>query len=155
AWCSLRRPRHSKIAPARITFEVYVAETTHRNSVSRYRCRCGRLRVDSAHLQGTRHAVDCQHVGRDAVVHVVRFRITHNLVESTLHDVEQALVHFLFAQKEALAVLYPLEVADRPPAGIAQDIRHGEHALTLDDGVRLPRRRAVRSLTEHSRLDLR
>ncbi len=44
------------------------------------------LRVDSPLFDRVRHPVDSQHVRRDPVVHVVRLRIPHHVLERRLHD---------------------------------------------------------------------
>ncbi len=81
------------------------------------------LGVNSAFFQRKRDAVDRQHVRRDAVIHAVSFGVAHHFVETVLHHVLQAFVHFAFAPEKSLAVLHPLEIADRDAAGIGQNVR--------------------------------
>src|ERR1019366_10189882 len=50
------------------------------------------LGVDSALADGERHAVDRQHVGRDAVVDMMGLGIAHHGLERLDHDVLQLLV---------------------------------------------------------------
>src|SRR5262249_2955330 len=88
-----------------------------------------KLRVNAAKLQRDSHAVDRQHIGGDVVVHLVGFGIANHLVKGAFHHVQQALVDFAFAPEKALAILDPFEVADSDPAGVAENIRHGENAL--------------------------
>src|SRR5260370_10206516 len=68
----------------------------------------------------------------------MRLRVFHHLVESVFHEVKQALVHFALAPEEALTVLDPFEIAHRYPAGVAENVWHGEDTLAIDDRVVLP-----------------
>src|ERR1700693_1426925 len=82
------------------------------------------------------------------------FGVANDLVEGTVHDVEEPLVDFTFAPEEALAVLNPFEVADGDAAGIAENIGHGENALGIDDGVGLPGGGAICAFAKDFGLDL-
>src|SRR4029077_17915308 len=48
----------------------------------------------------------------------------------------------------ALAILYPLEVADRDAASVSENIRDDENPLPLNDGIGVPRRRSVSTLAK-------
>src|SRR5579864_5752385 len=112
------------------------------------------LGVNSAKLEGARHAVDGQHIRRDAVVDLVRLRVTNHFIEPVFHNIEEAFVDFAFAPEEALTVLDPFEIADRHPARITENVRNREDAFGVNDGVRLPRGGAVRAFAKNSGLYL-
>src|SRR2546425_7353987 len=84
----------------------------------------------------------------------MRLRVFHHLVESIFHEVKQALVHFALAPEEALTVLDPFEIAHRYPAGVAENVRHGEDTLAIDDRVGLPGCGTICSLAENLGLHL-
>jgi hypothetical protein len=50
------------------------------------------LGVDSALADGVGHTINCQHVGRNSVIHAVRFRVPHDIVKRRNHDVRKTLV---------------------------------------------------------------
>src|ERR1035441_1031465 len=56
--------------------------------------------VDAALLYGEAYAVDGQHVGGDAVVHVVGFGVTDHVVEAVAEDGLQLLVDNGFLRSE-------------------------------------------------------
>src|SRR5258708_16285508 len=112
------------------------------------------LRVDAAQLKRTGHPIDRQHVRRDAIVDLVRFGVAYHFIEGVFHHIVQALIDLALAPEEALAVLHPLEIADRNAACIAENIRHGEDALGVDDGVSFPRGWSVRAFAKDSCLHL-
>src|SRR5216684_5852114 len=113
-----------------------------------------KLGINSAELEGAGDAVDGQHISRNAVVDFVLFRKADHFIKGIVHDVEEALVHFALAPEEALAVLDPFEIADGNAAGVAENVRHCEDTLAIDDRVRLPCGGAIGALTENSRLHL-
>src|ERR1041385_2081575 len=108
------------------------------------------LGVDAPHFKRFRHSVNRYHIGRDAVVDLVSFRILYHDIEGIHHYVHQPLIDFTFAPEKTLAVLYPFEVADGHTARISQNVWDGEHALAVQDGVRLPGRWAIRALDRKS-----
>ena len=50
------------------------------------------LRVNPALLDGVRHPIDREHVRCDAVVYVMRIRVTHDIIEGRHHDFLELLV---------------------------------------------------------------
>ena len=48
------------------------------------------LSVDAALPDGERHAIDGQHVSRDAVVHVVGLGVTHHIVKAVAQNASPA-----------------------------------------------------------------
>src|ERR1700738_5719850 len=104
------------------------------------------LGVNSAKLQSAGHPVDGQHVSSNAVIYFMGLGITDHLVESVFHLVEKPFVHFALAPEKTLPVLHPLEITDRHSSGVAENIRHREDPLGIDDGIGLPGRRAVSTL---------
>src|SRR5258708_7487886 len=113
-----------------------------------------KLGINTAELESAGDPVDCQHIGGNAVVYLVRRGVAHHFIEGIIHHVEEAFVHFAFAPEEALAVLYPFEIADGDTAGVAKNVRHGEDALGIDNRVGLPGGGAVRALAENPGLHL-
>src|SRR5207245_134743 len=113
-----------------------------------------KLGINSTELQGAGNAVDGQHVRRDAVIHLVHSRKAYYFVESVIHNVKEALVHFALPPEEALPVLHPFEIADGDSAGVAENVRHGENALGIDNRVGLPGGGAIGALAENLRLHL-
>src|SRR5260370_16725179 len=78
----------------------------------------------------------------------------HHFIESIVHHVVKAFVDFALAPEEALAILDPFEVANSDAAGIAENVRHGEDALGLDNRVGLPSGGTVGALAENPGLHL-
>src|SRR5713101_4434529 len=113
-----------------------------------------KLGINTAEFKGAGDPVDGQHIGRNPVVDLVDTRKAHHFIEGIIHHVEKALIHFALPPKEALAVLDPFEIADGDAAGVAENVWHGEDALSVDNGVGLPSGGAVRALAENFRLDL-
>src|SRR6266851_4063661 len=113
-----------------------------------------KLGINAAELEGAGDAVDGQHVGCDAVVDLVHACKAHHFIEGIVHYVEEAFIDFALPPEEALAVLDPFEIADGDAAGVAENVRHGEDPLSVDNGVGLPGGGAVRALAENFRLDL-
>src|SRR6202158_6626086 len=87
------------------------------------------LGINSAKFKGAGDPVDGQHIGRNPVVALVDTRKAHHFIEGIIHHVEEALVHFAFPPKEALAVLDPFEIADGDAASVTENVRHREDAL--------------------------
>src|SRR5260370_17214787 len=113
-----------------------------------------KLGINTAELESAGDPVDCQHIGGNAVVYLVRRGVAHHFIEGIIHHVEEAFVHFAFAPEETLAVLYPFEIADGDAAGVANNVRHGENALAIHNPVGLPGGAPVRALAENPGLDL-
>src|SRR5437899_900649 len=111
------------------------------------------LGVNPAKFQREAHAVDGQHVGSNAVIDPMGFGIAHYFIEAVLHDVLQAFVDFAFAPKEALAILYPLEVADGDAASVAQNVGDNEYSLLLQNLVGRGGGGPVGTLAENARLN--
>jgi len=91
--------------------------------------------VDAALLGGVGDAVDCQHVGSDAVVDAVILRVSNDVVEALGHDVVQALIDFGLGPEVAHAILHPLEVAGGDAARVGEDVGDDEDALVGEDLV--------------------
>src|SRR5579862_1828245 len=79
------------------------------------------LCVNSALANRVSDTIDRQHISRNAVVHMVRFRVTNHVIEGCNHDRFQLLIHERFFPEIALPVLHPFEVGSRHATGIAQD----------------------------------
>src|SRR5450432_744521 len=94
--------------------------------------------VDAPQFQSGGHPVNGQHVGGNAVIHMMGFGVAYHFIKCSIHYVIKSFVHFTLAPEKALAILDPFEVADRYSASVAENIRHGEDALGVDDGIRLP-----------------
>ena len=92
-------------------------------------------RVNTAQFQCAGHAIDRHNICSDTIIHPVGFCVKHNLIETLFHHVLQAFIHFAFAPEKALAILHPLEVADRDAAGIAENVRDDEDSLLLDNRI--------------------
>ena len=114
----------------------------------------GALCVDPALLDGESHAINRQHVGGDAVVHVVGLGVAHHVLEAVAQDRFQLLVHDRFLPEVSLAVLHPLKVAGGYAAGIGQDVGHDEDALLGKDLVGHGGGGPVGALHHDARLDL-
>src|SRR4051812_40911566 len=69
------------------------------------------LCVDSALFDGECHAVDGQHIGRDAIVDAMRLGVADHLIERLHHDGLELVIDHRFLPEVSLAVLNPLEVA--------------------------------------------
>src|SRR5713226_7023235 len=110
--------------------------------------------INTAELEGAGDPVDGQHIGRNAVVDLVNTRKAHHFIEGIIHHVEEALVYLALPPEEALAVLHPFEIADGDAPGVAENVRHGEDALGIDNRVGLPGGGAVRALAENPGLHL-
>src|SRR5260370_20752222 len=98
-----------------------------------------KLGINTAELEGAGDPVDAQHIGGNAVVDLVQARKGHHLIEGIVDYVVEALVHFALPPEETLAVLHPFEIADGDATRIAENVRHGEDALGVDNRVGLPR----------------
>src|SRR5260370_18405479 len=113
-----------------------------------------KLGINTAELEGAGDPVDCQHIGRDAVVDFVNTRKAYHFIEGIIHDVKEALVHLALPPEEALTVLDPFKITDGDAAGVAENVRHGENALGIDNRVGLPGSGAVGALAENLSLHL-
>src|SRR3989449_7970565 len=102
-----------------------------------------------------RHPIDRDDVRGDAGVHLVLLRGGRDFVERTHHDALEAPVDGVLAPEVTAAVLYPLEVAHGPAAGVRENVRNDENALLLENLVGRRRRRAIRPFADDLRLDLR
>src|SRR5882757_8354778 len=92
--------------------------------------------INSALFQRECDPIDRQHIGRNPVVDLMGFRVTHNLLETMLNDVLQSLVHFFLAPEKSLAVLHPLEITHCHSAGVGQDVGNDEDAFAVNDLIR-------------------
>src|ERR1700731_3555709 len=113
-----------------------------------------KLGINTAELEGAGDPGDGQHVGRNGFIPCVYSRKTHHFLKSVVHHVEEALVHFALPPKEALTVLNPLEIADGDAARVAENVRHGEDALGIDNRVGLPSGGTVSAFAENLGLHL-
>src|SRR5437762_6420691 len=113
-----------------------------------------KLGINTAKLEGAGDPVDGQHIGGNAVIDFVDSRETDHFIESIIHHVEEALIHFAFPPEETLTVLDPFEIADGDAASVAENVRHGEDALGIDNRVGLPCRRTIGALAENPGLHL-
>src|SRR5213080_1285196 len=84
------------------------------------------LGINSPLPNGVRYAVDGQHVSGDAVVHVVRLRVAHYIIEGADHDVCELFVHDRLFPEIALPILYPFEIGGCDASGIAEDVWNNE-----------------------------
>src|SRR5664279_203812 len=104
------------------------------------------LGVDSTLADSKRHPVNRQHVGSDAVVHMMGLGEVHHGFERLDHDVLQLFVdHGLFPEV-TLAVLHPLEVGSGHTTRVGQDVGHHKHVLVGEDLVRHRGGRPIRTL---------
>src|ERR1700730_14911916 len=106
-------------------------------------------RVKPSELQGGGHSIDRYDVSGDPVVHVVSFGIPHHLIEAQLEHVLEAFVYLALAPEKALAILNPLEVADRDAARIPENVRDDENPFSLNDRIGLKRRRSIGAFAEN------
>src|SRR5215472_8063481 len=110
--------------------------------------------VDSAVARGGRHPLHRLDVRGHAHRQVALQRDRQHLAEGPLHDRLQLLVDLVLGPEERLQVLHPLEVADRDPACVGQDVRHQEHAVLAQDRVGLGRGRPVGALDDQAGPDV-
>src|SRR5437016_9160631 len=113
-----------------------------------------KLGINTAKLEGAGNAVNGQHIGRNAVIDFVNSGKAHHFVEGIIHHIEETLVHFALPPEEALAILDPFEIADGDAASVAENVRHGEDALGVNNRVGLPSGGAVGALAENPGLHL-
>src|SRR5579862_8974122 len=104
------------------------------------------LCVDAAQFQGAGHAINRHNICGDTIIHPMGFRVKYNLIETLFHHVLQAFIHFAFTPEKALAVLHPLEIADRYATRIAENVRDDENSLSLDNRVGVRRGGTVGAL---------
>src|SRR5438046_140609 len=90
--------------------------------------------INSPLPNGVRYAVDGQHVSGDAVVHVVRLRVAHYIIEGADHDVCELFVHDRLFPEIPLPILHPFEIVSYDASVIAEDAWHDE-ALHDDAGT--------------------
>ncbi len=93
------------------------------------------LRVNSPLLGGGGDAIDGQHVGRDAVVDVVGFRVSNDVVEALGQDGVQLLVDDSFLPEITLTILHPFEVGGGDSSGVGEDVGDDEDFLVGKDLV--------------------
>src|SRR6266702_2645813 len=113
-----------------------------------------KLGINTAELEGAGDPVNGEHISSNAVVDFMYAGKAHHFIESIVHHVEKALVHFALAPEEALAILDPFEVTNGDAAGIAENVRHSEDALGIDNRVGLPSGGTVGALAENPGLHL-
>lgn len=78
-----------------------------------------------------------------------------DLVEGGAQNLFEPAQNFLFAPKEPLQVLYPLEVRDDYATCITEDIRNDENVRSLiEDGIGSGGRRSICTFREDSTLEL-
>src|ERR1019366_6826844 len=94
-----------------------------------------RLRVDTTLFDGEGHTINGEHVGGDAVVHVVSLNIAHYIVKAVAEDGLQLLVDDGFLPEVSLAVLHPFKITSCNAASISQDVGHNEDALFGEDFI--------------------
>src|SRR5580700_10196101 len=68
------------------------------------------LRINPALTDGVGHAINRQHIGRDAIVYQVGLGKSDNIPEGLYHDRFQLFVDHRFLPEIALAVLHPLKI---------------------------------------------
>ena len=90
-----------------------------------------RLGVDSPQADGEGNPLDGQHIGSDAWPDLVPFRMSHDVIEAAAHEMVHALSHLRQGPEIALAVLHPLKVGNRHPAGVRQNIGDYKDPLLL------------------------
>ena len=112
-----------------------------------------RSRIDASHARVIGHSVYRQHVRRGPRIDGVRVGITTQIVEARDHLVLQSLVDHILPPEIAHAVLDPLKIRDRHPAGVRQNVRNDENSLLVQDLVRGRRRRPIRPFRQHLALD--
>ena len=56
------------------------------------------------------NSINRQHIGRNAVVHAMSFRVTNNIFERRLHNVLKLFIHDRFFPEISLSILNPFEV---------------------------------------------
>src|SRR5260370_29280804 len=78
-----------------------------------------KLGINTAELESAGDPVDCQHIGGNAVVYLVRRGVAHHFIEGIIHHVEDAFVHFAFVPVETLAVLYPFVITNADTSDVS------------------------------------
>src|SRR3989304_1920487 len=116
--------------------------------------RAGPSRIEAAQPVHRGHPLHREHVRRDPHVDAVTLRHRQHIEEGTLEDLLEPLVHGRLVPEVRGPVLHPLEVADRYPARVGQDIRNDEHALLLEDFVGAGRGGSVGPLADHLGFDV-
>src|SRR5258707_2682822 len=106
-----------------------------RFSAPKFSLRCSCLRVNSAHADGMRHAIDCQHVCGNAVVDAVRFRETHHIGKRFAQDEIQLLIDNFVRPEVTLTVLHPLEVRRSDAAGVGQNVWNHKDSFVREDVI--------------------
>src|SRR5450631_819099 len=91
--------------------------------------------VDTPLLDGGSDAINRQHVGGDAVVHIVRLGIADDIVEAGCQDVLQLLVDGGFFPEVALSILHPLKVGGSNAASVGEYVRNDEDFLVSQDFI--------------------
>src|SRR4029077_1712472 len=111
------------------------------------------LCVDAAQFQGAGHAINRHNICGDTIIHPVGFGVKHNLIETLLHHVLQAFIHFALAPEKTLAILHPLEVADGDATSITENVPDDEDSLFFDDWVGVGSGWAVSALAQDFAFD--
>jgi len=93
------------------------------------------LGVDATLADGIRHAVDRQHVGGDAIVHAVSFRVPDNIIEGRVHNLFQMFVDYRLLPEVSLAILHPLKVRSSNAAGVGQYVGNDKDFFLGEDIV--------------------
>ena len=75
-------------------------------------------------------------------------------METSAHDRLQPLVYEIFRPEISTPVLDPLEVRNRHPARIGEDVRNDKDPVFVEDGIRGGGRWAVCSFTDYARFDV-
>src|SRR5215469_5237449 len=110
------------------------------------------LGVNTPLANGVGHTIDRKHVSCDAIVNVMSFGVTDDVVERRLHNGLELLVDHGFLPEVSLTVLHPLEVGSCDAAGVGQNVRNHEYALLGQHVVGSGGRRAVRPFGEDAAL---
>jgi len=84
---------HRRAPQIREFFGTAEAVPFHNGQSTSIRQPCFPLRVEAALANVIGHAVNGQHVGRDAVIHAMSFGVADHIFERRPHDVFQLLVH--------------------------------------------------------------
>src|SRR5687767_14883287 len=94
-----------------------------------------RSRIDASHLRIIGHTVYREHVSGGPCVGGMSVGITTQVVETCDHLVLQSLVHNILSPEITHAVLDPLKIRNRYPAGVGQNVWNNEDSLIVKDLV--------------------
>src|SRR5688572_28167841 len=129
--------------------------TQHKNQQSAISTQPCLSSVDPSQPMNRSNTADRQHVRCRTHVDLVLLGELEDIAETAHHDVAQPVVDDLLAPEIATAILHPLEVRDRHAARIGQDVRDDEDPFLFQNGVCAGGRRAIRTLADHLRANLR